>query len=485
MPDSLIFFGGAVKALDDKGRIGGYLVRFSDPSDPKAIRKDLDGEYFTKDTYFGAHAGDGVDVVFHHGRPLPVKSSVPAAQKARIEEMADRIFSAPIKAKTDDVGIWAETVLDLADDYEKAVFGLVKKSKIGWSSGAVSHLVKKGDDGQIKRWPIGEGSLTPTPAEPLNRAIEMKALDSVKFASLFEDSEELKADEKPLPDKPRGLSLKLTQLVLDRVDDGLTRADILNKLSFESSLEVKTVDSILNGEQTPTTAHLKAFARVLGVEFNALKSLARHDHKQTIKGMFEEAIAEQIPSRWELESTYCRIVKRLANAAAAMADAGSPYDLPGKIKEATDEYTELLGSHALSQVQSWLEDRKTNENEEFYLKIATDLTEMVKSISGTDLDTHSQLTVSALEGITSRFRANYQARANESRGVHGTTQIKAGRTLSEKNRKRIQDLRERIKAMDDDLDALLKESEPKATDTERLRAETEHLRQKWRTRKLE
>lgn len=170
--DALIYFGGEVKALDDSGRVGGYLVRFTD-----AQHKDLVGDYFTKDTYLGARSGDGVDCLFHHG--LPLKAAFPA-------EFSDHLF-APLKTKVDDIGVFAETVLDLADAYEKKIHELVIAGKLGWSSGAPPHMVKRAEDGFLKRWPIAEGSLTPMPCEPQNRALAMKSFDSIKLIDIEND----------------------------------------------------------------------------------------------------------------------------------------------------------------------------------------------------------------------------------------------------------------------------------------------------------
>lgn len=163
MPDTLIHFGGAIKALDDTGKVGGYLVRFTD-----ADRKDLVGDYFTAKTYLGAHNGDGVDTLFHHG--LAIKDG--------FDKYADHLFT-PLKAKKDEIGIWAETILDMADEYEKTVFELVKSGKLGWSSGATGHMVKRAEDGELLRWPIAEGSLTPTPCEPMNRAMSLKSYQAI------------------------------------------------------------------------------------------------------------------------------------------------------------------------------------------------------------------------------------------------------------------------------------------------------------------
>ena len=157
--DTVVAWGDAVKALGD-GRVGGYLVRFSSEADP-----DLTGEWFTRATYYGPRDGDGADTLVHHGFPL----------KAGLEELADRLLS-PLKTTKDEIGIFAEVVLDMADEYEKAIYELVEQGKLGWSSGAPGHMVRRKDSGEITRWPIAEGSLTPTPAEPRNRVITLKAL---------------------------------------------------------------------------------------------------------------------------------------------------------------------------------------------------------------------------------------------------------------------------------------------------------------------
>ena len=191
MEETLTYFGGEVKALDDSGKVGGYLVRFTDAS-----RKDLVGDYFTNETYLGAHEGDGVDTLFHHGLPLKFKPDTPKDTIKRLDTLKDHLFS-PIKTKRDDLGIWAETVLNMADEYEAMVFDKVKKNKLGWSSGAVSHMVKRADDGKLIRWPIGEASLTPQPAEPTNRALNLKALDDLKYIS-FGDGVVTEPEEKPL-----------------------------------------------------------------------------------------------------------------------------------------------------------------------------------------------------------------------------------------------------------------------------------------------
>lgn len=200
MNEALFYFGDTLKALDDKGRVGGYSVRFTD-----SAHRDLSGEYFTKNTYFGAHQGDGVDVLFHHGQPLYTTRRMTEKQKQTLESFRNHIFTDTAKTKKDDIGLFTEVVLDMADEYERAIFGLVKATKLGWSSGSSWHTVKRTDDGEITRWPIIEISLTPTPAEPLNRAVTLKAIESLKFVPLDDDAED-DFDETPISEAERLVS---------------------------------------------------------------------------------------------------------------------------------------------------------------------------------------------------------------------------------------------------------------------------------------
>jgi HK97 family phage major capsid protein len=156
----LAMLGGALKAQDDGGTVGGYLVRFSDGEE-----RDLTGEYFTSKTYLGPRDGDGADCLFHHGFPV----------REGLEHLAEEWFS-PIKTQRDDVGIWAETVLDLSDEYQKKIHEMVQAGRLAWSSGSAGHMVRKASDGKIERWPIIEGSLTFAAAQPFGTGVQAKSV---------------------------------------------------------------------------------------------------------------------------------------------------------------------------------------------------------------------------------------------------------------------------------------------------------------------
>lgn len=155
-PAQEVYFGEAVKALDEKGKVGGYLVRYTTEADP-----DLTGDYFTKDTDFGE--AEKLPVLYQHG----------------FDEVLKRRKIGVGEVRRDDVGLWFESQLSLRDEYEKQVFELAKKGKLGWSSGTAAHVVEREYSGKaayIKQWFLAEASLTPTPAEYRNSVVSIKTL---------------------------------------------------------------------------------------------------------------------------------------------------------------------------------------------------------------------------------------------------------------------------------------------------------------------
>jgi len=170
MDDELITFGSEIKALGN-GRVGGMLIRFSTASDP-----DLTDDFFTKDTIL--HFPAEMPVLYNHGLDKVLKKRVIGQAKATMT----------------DAGIWAESQLDLRDEYEKEIYKLVEAGKLGYSSGALSHLVEREPAGKgvsfIKSWFVGEVSLTPTPAEPRNTIVSLKSLIPPDMAALPIDGDQ-------------------------------------------------------------------------------------------------------------------------------------------------------------------------------------------------------------------------------------------------------------------------------------------------------
>jgi hypothetical protein len=188
-PD-LIARGGSLKAMPD-GWVYGCAVLFTDPS-----RKDLTGDYFTKSTELAWQGLEPRIALYHHGMDSTFKDT-----EFKNGWQLDHV---------DDIGLWVKHQCDMRDEYEAAVYGMVKSKKLGLSSGAASHLVKRADDGRLLRWPISEISYTPTPAEPGTMVQAIKSLEQVKtFAELS------------------GLKFSPISNFVDDLDDAITKVSTL------------------------------------------------------------------------------------------------------------------------------------------------------------------------------------------------------------------------------------------------------------------
>jgi HK97 family phage major capsid protein len=135
-------YASAVKAIDD------YIAR------GKAIVydvRDADSEIFTKSTDLGgARSFVGMPVMYDHamtsvkGQIGVVKSWTPS-----------------------DDGIDVEIEIDRHLNYADKIMHMVKMGIIGLSTGALPHtVIRDTATGEIKRWHVGELSLTPRPASP-------------------------------------------------------------------------------------------------------------------------------------------------------------------------------------------------------------------------------------------------------------------------------------------------------------------------------
>ena len=179
--DALISRGLAVKATDNADgtvTLSGLAVVFDEPG---TKNRDLNGEYFTSDTYYGAAAKSGsvvLDVPFHHHIPL--------GKTAEALELADAIIGEATMTKTEE-GWLASVVVEMRTQYEKDIVASAKKGLLGWSTGTAPHVYRATKSGQITRWPLIEVSLTPTPAEPRTSA-GVKTLAEIIAGSIKAES---------------------------------------------------------------------------------------------------------------------------------------------------------------------------------------------------------------------------------------------------------------------------------------------------------
>ena len=227
---TLISFGAEVKALDDAGKIGGYLVRYTDADSP-----DLTEDYFDGLTDFGEP--NKLPILYNHGFDKHIGKK--------------RLGTGTVTKE--DAGLWMEAQLDMANEYQKKVFELVKLGKLGYSSGAAAHTVEREAVGKayhIKQWYIAEASLTPTPAEPRNMVMPIKSLVSTDDPASAQSDETVENNITPatMPKESEMEAIEMKGL-LDTLKDEIMSATVgaaetaaeeaVKKYVEESAPEVK------------------------------------------------------------------------------------------------------------------------------------------------------------------------------------------------------------------------------------------------------
>lgn len=162
MTDTIKQHRGEKAVIDDEGNVSGWLAPFGGPFGGK----DLDGEFFAAKTDFGLDYYGTIPVLFAHGHDPEVGAA--KVGEITIKEIRDK-------------GVWVEGHLDRQSSYYEAIRELASKTDIYWSSGAISHLVKRNaKTGEIKSWPIAEATLTLTPANPMAEASVKDVSDQIE-----------------------------------------------------------------------------------------------------------------------------------------------------------------------------------------------------------------------------------------------------------------------------------------------------------------
>lgn len=212
--DEMVSFGGEIKALGN-GKVGGYLVRFTDATQP-----DLTGDYFSAKS--DIRVTGSLDVYYNHGLDATLKKRVIGRATTRI----------------DDAGVWAETQLNMRDEYEKAIYSMAEKGKLGYSSGALPHLVEREPAGKgisfIKTWVIGEASLTPTPAEPRNTVVSIKTLSTPSDQAALPI-----ADDNPIIPEIKKDETTMNEEIKTAIDAALAERDAAQKIEADKQAALK------------------------------------------------------------------------------------------------------------------------------------------------------------------------------------------------------------------------------------------------------
>lgn len=277
--DALVFYGGAVKALGD-GKVGGYGVLFTSADDP-----DLQGDYFTKSTDLELEGRESLRTLWDHGLDSVLK-------RKKLERATYRV---------DDSGVWFETKLNESDDYEKAIYSLAQKGKLGWSTGSAPHLVERvpvKKAFELKSWPISEVSLTHMPVEPRTAAIPLKSVNHTELKALLDEVE----SESLPPFSTKALEEALTAAYDEDLDNhSLKVATAVEELIAHHTKTATALD-VLSGrlvrkQEFRAVKDGRAFSQRRIEKINELigqlKKLAEHPLSLAaeFEGMVKEAVA--------------------------------------------------------------------------------------------------------------------------------------------------------------------------------------------------
>lgn len=138
----------SIKAItEDSVTVAGYGVVFGG--------RDLEGETFSASTDYMLDLVPDKLVMYDH------------AQNENIRH----VIGNAAKIAKDEFGLFVEAELDRHAEYVEQIRELVEVGALGWSSGSVAHLTQR-EGKHIKRWPLVEFSLTPSPAEPRTLGVE-------------------------------------------------------------------------------------------------------------------------------------------------------------------------------------------------------------------------------------------------------------------------------------------------------------------------
>ncbi len=195
-----------VKAHPDGvvGHIHGWGAPYGGPHDGK----DLDGEYFDGRTDFALEwYPNGRPILYQHGKDKSV-GIVPVGRENSSTAL--------------DMGIWVDAQLDMQKKYAQAIWQMMENGELPlfWSSGAMHHLVQRAQDGHLRRWPICEYTLTPTPANLL------ATVGPVEAKAHFE-AVGLKLKELPMEEE------KKEEVKAPAIDVEAMKASLLSELKAE------------------------------------------------------------------------------------------------------------------------------------------------------------------------------------------------------------------------------------------------------------
>jgi len=287
-------------------RVGGYGVVFGG--------EDLEGETFSKDTDFWLDRLTRTPpVLYQHGKDAKAQKSVIGA--ATVED-------------PDDIGLWVEAQIDLANKYAAAIRELAGKGLLGWSSGTAGHLAER-EGTLIKSWPIVEMSLTPTPAEPRTLGVsEIRSLtdwaDGLKEL-LPEDAGDASAVTEQAADTTETITepiaqieIKETEMTEEIKNQGPDIGQLVQEALTKAIRELPGYDKLLNAApEGKDHSEEKSFG-------DYLVALQRGDRKR-IETVYKAALSEESGATggYLVPAEYSNDILRMAASASVVRSNGA------------------------------------------------------------------------------------------------------------------------------------------------------------------
>ena len=232
--------------------------------------KDLQGERFTKSTDFGRDLG-GAFVV------ETIYSFYDHALNDGIGKQ--QIGFAKFFQETEQGQLWNIEV-SKAYQYHDFIYAMAQANLLGASSQPVQTAVEIDEDGNIKRWPLAEISLTPTPANPAAVMQLMKSLN-MEFKMEVGMEEELNKEnvEETKPETEVDETPDLAAVIESAFEETPVDAELSDVKSILAEL-VKSVASLttamaeIKTDTAKSVTDQKALAVEIGKINAGLKSFA-------------------------------------------------------------------------------------------------------------------------------------------------------------------------------------------------------------------
>lgn len=306
----LVIDGGVVKTSEE-GVVSGMGIVFGSEAQPdQSSMRD----FFTEDSFITKRKTFSVPLYYDHGLGL-----------------IDEEIGEATLTKTKD-GWFAEANIDTTSETGKKIHDRVKDKPHGFSTGAVSHLVKREARGNntnfLKKWPVGELSLTERPAE---RRATVQTVKSIDGAPVYEDA------------------FKDTSVIVALYDEAGTKIwDV--ESGTEPPKEAKTIELKYAGGSI-------SYELFVGDETSTMEiSVEEYGDPQKIVNQIQAMLNKAAENATKSEDEFKEQVRAIV--LEEIAKSAQVEEVTEEVKSDTEEIADDTSDNELAEVKSQLEQRE-------------------------------------------------------------------------------------------------------------------------------